>query len=123
MWTLIFNLSVLACTVRCVCAVTGATAPVLQVRSGEHDAGPAGFEVRLINRETKVEMTTVTGRDGSYSFAGVLPGTYRIVQGTGGGGLCAARTEAGVVVRDAGVRVADDLLISGYALSVCAVFI
>jgi len=37
-----------------------------------------GVELTLINEETNVTRTTTTNNDGEYSFANVLPGTYKL---------------------------------------------
>lgn len=48
-----------------------------------------------------------------------MPGEYRIRGGDEDGArMCARRTETRVIVKDKAVHVADDLVISGYALSV-----
>lgn len=46
-----------------------------------------------------------------------MPGSYKILGGAQS--ICAARTEAQVVVKDQAVKVENDLVITGYALTVC----
>ena len=61
------------------------------------DAPLPGVTIQLLNAANAVVATTVTDADGNYSFSGLLPGTYSVLQPTQPAGTGNGITTAGPV--------------------------
>lgn len=61
------------------------------------DAPLPGVTIQLLNASNAVVATTVTDADGNYSFSGLLPGTYSVLQPTQPAGTGNGITTAGPV--------------------------
>ncbi|MFI5458474.1 MAG: SdrD B-like domain-containing protein [Isosphaerales bacterium] len=62
------------------------------------DPGEAGWTVNLLNSASKVVATTTTGSGGDYSFSGVGPGTYNVVEVIQAGYIQTAPSSGGLTV-------------------------